>query len=142
MPNPLGVSDKKAIEEANLFSVLEGVKAQNFIINNGECPNLGKLWNIQNNLPEYDYKIYIPNNENSREKVPVWFKCDEELNFNIWVRYSIDSDLAIVGGINRELKIRYGHFTERKVLTISPQLNEGGIKKLLAREKLITIGSI
>jgi hypothetical protein len=55
----------------------------------------------------------------------------------MWVRYSIDSDLAITGGKGVDLVVVYGHFSDRKNLVIDTSIEKDELDKVLIREKLI-----
>ena len=136
--NPLGVSDVKLINEANEFAIFEAVDIQRNINNEGKCPEEMDLWDSPVFPDEYQFQKNI---ENSRDSIPVWFSCGEDLKFHIWGRYSIDSDLAIKGGKGVDLVVVYGHFSERKNLVIDTLIEKDKLDKVLIREKLITKSS-
>lgn len=133
--NPLGVSDGKLINEANEFAIFEAVEIQKYIHDEGRCPEVMDLWDSPVILDEYQFQKNI---ESSRDSIPVRFSCGEDLKFNVWVRYSIDSDLAVSGGKDVDLVVVYGHFTEKKNLAIDTSIEKNELEKVLVREKLIT----
>jgi len=136
--NPLGVSNPDLIGKANEFAIYEAVKIQKYLNNQAKCPVELGVWDSPVTLDEYHFQKNI---SNSRESIPVWLSCEEGLKFDIWVRYSIDSDLSIVGGKGKELKILYGHFTDLKTLVIDESVENEELKNMLIREKLITNNS-
>jgi hypothetical protein len=132
--NPLGVTNTKLIGEANKFAIYEAVEFQKYLEEEGNCPLNLESWNSLVTLGEYQFQKNI---QDSKESIPVYYSCKDDLTFSIWVRYGIDSDLSIKGGQKTNLEITYGHFSDPKKLIIDSSLDKSELNRLLLNEKLI-----
>ena len=138
IPNPLGVTDRHTIFAANEFSIQEGFRVRDYIDSNNECPKELTDWSSDSQRPEYQYETSIPKDGKPGRTIPMWYNCNQSLDFTIWVRYSIDSDISIAGGKGKEIKIRYGHFTDSKELFLESGQNYEDVQEKLVASKLIT----
>ncbi len=137
IPNPLGVNDRHIIWQANEFGIYESLRVREHLNTHNKCPENMPDWRSKSRRPEYDYEIWIPKNAKVHKSVPLWYQCDDNLDFEIWIRYGIDADLTITGGRQKNLTIRYGHFTEFQYLELEEGISDAEVRRLLSEERII-----
>ncbi|MEP5766045.1 MAG: hypothetical protein ABJ308_15720 [Halieaceae bacterium] len=138
IPNPLGVTDRNTISQANAFGINEGLKVRSYINRNGSCPDNLEGWSSESRLSEFQYEVSIPKDGRAGRTIPIWYTCKENLDYVFWVRHSIDSGISITGGKDMAIKIQYGHFTDLKDLSLADELTQTEVISILIESKLIT----
>jgi len=137
IPNPLGVTDRSTIFAANEFGIKEGFKVRDYINSYNKCPEELAGWSSNSRRSEFQYEASIPTYGKPGRTISIWYSCKENLDFVIWVRHSIDSDISVTGGKSNTIKIRYGHFTEPKELLMDGSTYKD-VRHKLVESKLIT----
>ena len=138
IPNPLGVTDGSTIAQANAFGINEGIRTRDFINKNSTCPENLVGWSSESRRSKFQYEISIPKDERAGRAIPIWYTCDENLDFEIFVRHSIDSSIWVTGGKEKNIKIQYGHFTDPKEILLTAKMTKVEIIHVLLNSKLIT----
>jgi hypothetical protein len=63
------------------------------------------------------------------------FDCHEDLSFVIWIKYDMDSGTHITGAPNKPIEVRYGHFTDSKVVAVQDTDDARLVAEYVVREQ-------
>jgi hypothetical protein len=105
---------RRVMEAAIVGAIQQAREIQSVLAHSSRCPDELAGWKRPNGLRRLEKEIFTPDMH-----YRMYFTCNDDLSFDVAVKYDMDSGTFVSGRETGLLEITYGHFTATRKLKIA-----------------------
>jgi hypothetical protein len=121
---------RRGMVAANAGAIQQAREIQSALAHSRRCPDDLTGWKRPDGLRRLEKEVFTADMH-----YWMYFTCDDDLSFDVGVKYDMDSGTSVSGRETGSLEITYGHFTATNRLKIAPSDDADLIAARVVREQ-------